>query len=127
MSEFNRERAEQLIKEAKARQYSQHEIELAKLLEQALGFDSERRTYYDNYVLVKNDWNILRAALTKMTPVLKTFRESDHSYDRAPTTEGQAVLDAWDEVSKRLDQRDAELRKLAFVDNRTISSDKFGE
>jgi hypothetical protein len=127
MTEFNRERAKQLISEAKARQYSQHELELAKLLEQALGFDVERRTYYDNYVLVKNDWNILRAALTKLTPVLKAFRESDHSYHRAPTQEGQAVLDAWDEVGERLAVRDAELRKLAFIDNRVVDSDKSGE
>lgn len=109
MTEFNRERAEQLIKEAEARQYSQHELELAKLLKETLGFDLERRAYYDNYKLVKNDWNTLRSVLDKLEPVLKTFRESDHSYDRAPTAEGQEVLDAWDVVSKKLAGRETEI------------------
>jgi hypothetical protein len=40
--------------------------------------------------------------LAKLVPVLQAFRESDHSFDRAPTAEGQAVLDTWDEVAQAL-------------------------
>lgn len=52
---FDHDKAKRLIMEARAREYSKHELELADLLEQAKGFDAERRAYYDNFALVQAD------------------------------------------------------------------------
>ena len=99
---FDHKKADRLIMEARSREYSKHELELADLLERAKDLDSERRTYYDSFRLVQEDRQNKMAAMAKLAPALKAFRESNHSYDRAPTPEGQAVLDAWDEVAKIL-------------------------
>jgi hypothetical protein len=106
---FDHKKADRLIMEARSREYSKHELELADMLEGAKGLDEERRAFYDNFKLVQDDRHKkideireLKAALSKLVPTLRAFRESDHSFDRAPTAEGQAVLDAWDETEKIL-------------------------
>lgn len=105
---FDHKKAKQMISEAEllsgtlTNKPKEVMRDLADLLEDSLRLDSERRTYYDSFKLVQEDRHKKMAVLAKLMPALKAFRESDHSYDRAPTAEGQAVLDAWDEVAKIL-------------------------
>jgi hypothetical protein len=67
---FDHEKAKQMIKEANARQYSNHELELAKLLEETLGFDLERRTYYNNFKLVQEDRHRKKEEIAKLRLLL---------------------------------------------------------
>lgn len=109
---FDHKKAKQLIADAKAEESgrpNQVIQELVATLEETLGFDLERRTYYDNFKLVQDDRHKkiaelarVNKAFDRLATVLIAFRESDHSYNRAPTAEGQAVLDVWDEVAKIL-------------------------
>lgn len=89
MTEFNRARAEQAIMEARARDYSKLEIELAGLLERTLGFDLERRTYYDNFVLVQEDRHNKIAELAKAQGLLRQCRRV--------VLAARATVDSWNE------------------------------
>jgi hypothetical protein len=52
---FDHNKAKQLILEARGFKEGTREQELANMLEEAMTFDMERRTYYDSFKLVQED------------------------------------------------------------------------